>query len=165
MSDLSDFYETRYSPLYKLLRVTAYVVWFVNKLKRDSVSGLLPPPELQRAKLYWQLYIQHKHYSKKISDIKHEKKGDLQSQLNLQMDKSGLLRCHGRFSNSDLTQGAKKRKLLPKTEYFTRLVIEYHHQKNVTFRCFSDIGTNSPRVLDSSRTCSSEAAVEELSSV
>ena len=50
--DLSDFDETRYSSLYKLLRVTAYVVRFVNKLKkRDSAS--VTSPELQRAKLHW----------------------------------------------------------------------------------------------------------------
>ena len=34
-----------------------------------------------------------------------------------------------KISNSDLTQGAKEPKLLPKREYFTKLVVEYYHQK------------------------------------
>ena len=57
------------------------------------------------------------------------KKGNLQAQLSLQLDKNGLLRCHRRFSLSDLTQGAKEPKLLPKREYFTKLVVEHYHQK------------------------------------
>ena len=128
--DLSDIDERRHSSLYKLLRVTAWVMRFVDKLKkRDGASGLLTTQELQRAKLYWVLHIQHKHYLEVVSDIKRGKKGNLQAQLNLQIDKNGLLRCHGRISNSDLTQGANEPKLLPKKEYFSKLVVEYYHQK------------------------------------
>ena len=85
--------------------------------------------ELQRAKLLWELHIQQKHYADTIDKIKKGKKDNLQAQLNLQLDKNGLIRCHGRFSNSDLTQGAKEPKLLPKKEYFTKLVVEHYHQK------------------------------------
>ena len=53
-------------------------------------------------------------------------------------------------------------KLLPKREYFTKLVVEYCHQKIIAFRCLSDIGTNSSRVLDSSRACLDKTVVEAL---
>ena len=46
----------------------------------------------------------------------------LQTQLNLQLGMNGL---HGRFLISDPTQGAKEPKLLPKMEYFTKLVVKY----------------------------------------
>ena len=128
--DLSDIDERRHSSLYKLLRVTAWVSRFVNKLKkRDTISGPLNAQELQRAKLLWELHIQQKHYADTIDKIKKGKKDNLQAQLNLQLDKNGLIRCHGRFSNFDLTQGAKEPKLLPKKEYFTKLVVEHYHQK------------------------------------
>jgi len=102
--DLSDIDERRYSSLYKLLRVTAWVVQFIDKLKkRSTASGPLTTQELQRAKLYWELYIQRKHYSDMIKDIKNGRRGNLQAQLNVQIDKNGLLRCCGILSNSDLT--------------------------------------------------------------
>ena len=45
------------------------------------------------------------------------------------MDKNGLIRCHGRFANAELTQGAKSPKILPKKEYFTKLTVLHYHQK------------------------------------
>ena len=52
---------------------------------------------------------------------------DLKSQLNLQLNQSGLLRCQGRFENAELTQAAKCPKLIPKDSYFTRLVVKDMH--------------------------------------
>ena len=98
-------------------------------MKRERESGPLSALELQTAKLLWELYIQQKHYVNTIDKIKQGKKNNLQAQLNLKIDKNGIIRCHGRFSNSDLTQGAKEPKPLPKREYFTKLVVEYYHQK------------------------------------
>ena len=47
--DLSDIDERRYSSLYKLLRVTAWVVRFIDKLKkRSTASGPLTTQELQK---------------------------------------------------------------------------------------------------------------------
>lgn len=63
-----------------------------------------------------------KHYADTIDKIKQGKKDNLQAQLNLQLDKNGLIRCHGRLSNPEP-------KLLSKKECFTKLVVEYYHQK------------------------------------
>ena len=51
-----------------------------------------------------------------IKDIKNGRRGNLQAQLNVQIDNNGLLGCCGRLSNSDLTQGANEHKILPKKE-------------------------------------------------
>ena len=128
--NLSDIDEKRHSSLYKLLRVTAWVIRFINKLrKKDLITEPLSTHEIVRAKLYWELYIQQRHYRNIIDNINQGRKSNLQAQLNLQVDEKGLIRCHGRFSNSDLTQGAKEPKLLPKEEYFTKLVVEDYHKK------------------------------------
>ena len=128
--NLSDIDEKRHSSLYKLLRVTAWVIRFINKLrKKDLITEPLSTHEIVKAKLYWELYIQQRHYRNIIDNINQGRKSNLQAQLNLQVDEKGLIRCHGRFSNSDLTQGAKEPKLLPKEEYFTKLVVEDYHKK------------------------------------
>ena len=49
------------------------------------------------------------------------------SQLNLWLDWNGILRCHGRFENAELTQASKFPKLLPKDDHFTRLIMEDVH--------------------------------------
>ena len=54
---------------------------------------------------------------------------NLKQQLNLMIDDQGILKCKGRYQNSELTQGAKYPKLLPPKEYYTRLNIEEAHRK------------------------------------
>ena len=45
------------------------------------------------------------------------------------IDDHGILRCKGRYQNSELTHGAKYPKLLPPKEHYTRLHIEEAHRK------------------------------------
>ena len=84
---------------------------------------------MNNAKLLWDLHVQYKHYSDIIDKVKQKKGSNVKDQLNLQPDENGVLRCHGRFMNAELTQGAKYPKLLPKDDYYTRLVIEDHHRR------------------------------------
>ncbi|XP_065896199.1 uncharacterized protein [Dysidea avara] len=125
--NLSDINESRCSSLLKLVRVTAWVLRFVNNLrKRESYSGPLTVKELQKARLVWDLYIQYKYYP----DILRGSKNNLRNQLNLQQDDTGLLRCHGRYENAtSLNQAMKCPKLLPKDEHYTRLVVEDCHKR------------------------------------
>ena len=126
--DLSDIDETRYSSLLKLLRITAWILRFVNILKkREPFSGPLTAKELQESKLKWDLYIQYKSYPNILCG---SKINNLRNQLNLQRDDDGLLRCHGRYGNAtSLNQAAKCPKLLPKNEHYTKLVIEDCHER------------------------------------
>ena len=127
---LKDINENKYSSLLKLLRVTAWILRFVDRLrKRDHRMGPLSAKEVQVARLRWEKYIQLKSYSDVIDKVQQGRKNNTIHQLNLQLDSNGLLRCHGRFRNADLTQGAKFPKLLPKDEYFTQLVINDVHTK------------------------------------
>ena len=125
--DISDIDERRYSSLYKLLRVTAWMLRFINKLKKkDPMTGPLSTDEIQKAKWLWELHIQWKHYSETVKNLTKGKKDNLQTQLNLQLDKNGIIRYYGRFAHAELTQGAKSPKILPN---FTKLVVEYYHQR------------------------------------
>lgn len=55
---------------------------------------------------------------------------DLSRTLKLYKDKDGVLRCKGRFKNTDLTQNQKEPILLPKNSEFTHNIISELHQKN-----------------------------------
>ena len=124
---LSDIDGSRCSSLLKLLRVTAWILRFVNILKRESCSGPLTAMELQKARLLWDIYIQYKKYS---DILRGSKNNNLKNQLNLQQDTNGLLQCHGRFGNAtSLNQLTKFQKLQPKDEYCTKFVIENCHRR------------------------------------
>ena len=98
---------------------------FVSKLmKRDVVDGTLTAQENQVAKRLWDLYIQSKHYSDVIKDVTERKRNNLACQLNLQLDDNHLLRFHGRYDNANLNPETRYSKLLPKSKYFTNLVIK-----------------------------------------
>ena len=112
------------------MRVTAWVLRFTNKLrKKNPKTGPLSIDEIQKAKLLWELHIQRKHYYDTIKNLSKGKKDNLQRQLNLKLDENGIIRCYGRFANAEITQGAKSPKILPRKEYFTKLIVEYYHQR------------------------------------
>ena len=128
--NLSIIEIERFSSLQKLLRTTAWILRYVVKFKkRQTVTGLLTSQELKKAKLLWDQFTQQKCYSDTIKLMRDGKSSNMTDQLNLMIDEQGLLRCQGRYQNTELTQGAKCPKLLPSKEPYTRLVIEYIHCK------------------------------------
>ena len=61
--------------------------------------------------------------------IRRNKVNCLQKQLGLGIDEFGILRCHGCFQNADMSGSAKYPKLLPQHEYYTRLLVQYVHER------------------------------------
>ena len=61
--------------------------------------------------------------------MKQGKKNNLAGQLNLQLDNQHLLRCHGRYDNTNLKWETRYPKLLLKEAYFTNLVIKDCHKR------------------------------------
>ena len=45
------------------------------------------------------------------------------------MDTNGLLRCHGRFENAEISEGARQPILLPKCSRYTELTIDMYNRK------------------------------------
>ncbi|XP_065886729.1 uncharacterized protein [Dysidea avara] len=125
-----DIDAERFSSLQKLLRTTAWILRYANRLLKKQInSGPLTAPEIKKAKELWDLHIQGKCFSDTIRMVKKGENCNLKQQLGLIIDEQGILRCKGRYQNSELTQGAKCPKFLPPKEYFTKLNIEEVHSK------------------------------------
>ena len=120
----------RFSSLTKLLRVTAWVTRFVNKVKKKSTStGPIQAAEMNAAEELWIRHIQSLHFSNLREAIDESKPNNLKVQLGVYIDERGLLRCRGRLGNSELDAEAKQPLLLPKNDQFTELLIDNLHKK------------------------------------
>ena len=137
---------SRFSFLNKLLRVTAYVLKFVLKLKKiilkkkeDSNNSkdknntretnyntkeIISSDEILQAKTMWIKTVQ-----KDVKSYKHF--NDLKKELNLFEDEKSLLRCGGRLGNADIPYNVEFPCILPKEHYFTKLVVLNSHNKEV----------------------------------
>ena len=110
----------RYSNLMKLLRVTAYVLRFINSLKKRQVDSqnskqVLCVGGIEAAEKVWIVHMQDKFQ-------KEPKFKNIKVQLGL-CKEDGLLVCKGRLGESDLDFRAKYPLFLPKGNPFTNLVI------------------------------------------
>ena len=120
-----------YSSFDKLLRATAKVMKFVNKMKRVNKTDL----ELYNdAKVYWIKHEQSKYFLEELnylnSDDKSAKVPSRVSNLNLFVDEHGLLKCRSRllkcsFFDDDILEPI----VLPQLSYLTGLVIRCFHEK------------------------------------
>lgn len=119
---------SRFSSVSKILRVTAYVIRFIGKLRGKMIERKsVTCEELQKAETLWMKYIQRKHYQTEFT--KSSKLTCLHKQLGNDVDSKGLLRCSGRLENSDLSEGAKYPLLLPSKDYITKLIIDKTHKE------------------------------------
>ena len=118
---------SKYSSIVRLLRVTAYVLRFVNNLKKlvqhlEPTVGSLTHDEINSAEM------------KLIKDIqypmtKHANYGKVKDSLNLFEDKENIIRCHGRIQESPLPCDTKFPILLPSDHSFTRLIVLQSHNQ------------------------------------
>ncbi len=110
----------RYSSLQKLLRVTAYCMRFIAKLKKiSSEKGMLTANELSDARKLWEIHVQSS------ITLNHDNKA--MKGLGLQLHQDGLLRCHGRLNNTELPEMTILPKILPRNSHYTQLVIRDTH--------------------------------------
>ena len=104
----------RFSDLTKLLRVTALVVKFVNKLKNtartksNSGSGIeiLTAPELTNAEELWIKAVQASSFDEEIKFLRDHRQNKTVpptyvSQFGLVLE-NGVVKCQGRMNNAEL---------------------------------------------------------------
>ncbi|XP_069139220.1 uncharacterized protein [Argopecten irradians] len=129
----------RFNSYQKLLRVTAYVIRFVDNLRKreDRNQGKLTAGELQRAANMWIRDIQHNIYSTELECLRSRTQHHLIRQLKLYIDPGNMLRCGGRINNAPIPTDAKFPLLLPGKHKFTHLLIQDTHQRN----CHAGTGT------------------------
>lgn len=100
---------------------------FQHKLLRAVFESLgnsyITIREIKLAALLWVYIIQHHYYKDVFMALKSNKRNCLQKQLGLQEDEYGILRCHGRYTNADISEEMKCPKLLPRRNFYTELVI------------------------------------------
>ena len=98
----------KFSIYRKLIRVTAYVIRFINlckaKLRTSRSLSCIKPltvPELQEAEKLWLLSCQSTSYHAEITSLKSKaKRTTLVKQLQLFLDQEGFIRCGGRIHNA-----------------------------------------------------------------
>ena len=124
---------SRYSTLTKLLRVTGYVLRFINNL-RDSTAkqtGTLSVTELNTAQFRWIFDCQQQQFPTEIQHLKlnlcNKKYPPLVRQLQLFLDDKGYLRCGGRIHNASVHNTTKLPYLLPSQHTLTTLIILVAH--------------------------------------
>ena len=128
--DICNVIEVRnFSRFNRLLRVTAYVLRFVNHLKggvrRQSGSKrvstkLVEAGEMNKAELVWLRSVQHRAFNDEICFLKQltRKKPLYVSQFGLYLDEDQLIRCKGRIGNSSLPPESKNPVFLPSKNEF-----------------------------------------------
>ena len=107
-----------YSNLDCLLRVTSYVLRFVNNLKSklkkcDALVGELQPEEVEYSLGLWCRQAQSTF--SEDSGFNRSK-----SELNVFADEQGLFRCTGRIQNAPTTYAAKHRIVIPRNHHLSK---------------------------------------------
>ena len=114
-----------YNSLRKLLRVTAYVLRFLNCVRKQrNPSPNLTSDEISQARKTWLVNLQSIHLFSELRQL--QKKGPATSRvrnLRLFVDNEGLLRSRGRTSSTSLPDVCDDPILLPPVESFEKLVI------------------------------------------
>ncbi|GBN71528.1 hypothetical protein AVEN_112953-1 [Araneus ventricosus] len=124
----------KFSCLRNLLRVTAWVVRFVNALKRKNAEkGPLTSDELTNAEMFWVRITQNDSYSNEITCLKNNKSLPRDSKLlclNPFLDSNGILRVTGRLGKSThLSTFEKHPIILPSKTKLTELLIWDSHKR------------------------------------
>ena len=113
----------RYSKFDKLLRVTAYVVRFINNaaIERENRSGPISTEQLREAEMMWIREIQLPLYE-------NSKMSWLKKNLGTFADEKGILRCKGRLKEADLGFDKCHPILIPKKGYIQTLLVAKSHE-------------------------------------
>lgn len=124
----------------KLLRVTAFVVEFVNKLKNrarnKSKSGsgieILNAVSLTKAEELWIKAVQACSFEQEIKFLRNHRQTKAApptyvSQFGLFLE-DGVVKCKGRVNNADLPGSSRNPILLPAKHDFARLIIKNAHK-------------------------------------
>jgi hypothetical protein len=117
----------RFSSLTKLLRVTALVLRFVRKLQKKNTTRYITCDEIKESENMWIRHIQRLYYKDVFDAISCGKQNNIQQQLGIYIDTYGILRCKGRLENADISESARCPILLPKYDWYTRLIVAKTH--------------------------------------
>ncbi|XP_049317714.1 uncharacterized protein LOC125780126 [Bactrocera dorsalis] len=135
--DDDDILE-RFSSYTRALRVIAYMIKFIERLKIKvkgepsvySQGDTLLHLDLQKARVALITYTQSRHFSSEMSLLRESKPINKRSSLlvlNPFLDTKGVLRANGRLANSSLTYNERHPIILPEQSQLATLLIRYIH--------------------------------------
>jgi hypothetical protein len=139
---VADFLDpAKFSSLYRLYRVTAYLLRFVHifciRFSETTYFSALDPPvsgpvigaEMRDARLFWTRYSQEQHYRTEIEALRSGEPVSPRSKLvgfDPFIDRDGLLRLGGRLVNSNAISDPHPIILPPEHPVTKLLVVQYH---------------------------------------
>ena len=122
-----------YSNLNHLFRVTAYVIRFVKKCKKQpsECGSNVIRSEMNYAELLWIKAVQGNSFAREIQYLKSPTFPCpvLVNQFGLFLDDQQVLRCKGRLNNSSLCLQSKIPAILPQRHRIVELLILWAHQR------------------------------------
>lgn len=125
---------SNYSSVTRLLRVTAHVLRFIRRLRRqvtNDVSGqLLNARDPKEAEILWIIEIQSTSFPevRRLLNSKERVNNQLICQLSLFCDKDNVIRCEGRLEHSTLSTEENNPILLASKHDFTTSIIKDGYQ-------------------------------------
>ncbi|XP_044755103.1 uncharacterized protein LOC123314055 [Coccinella septempunctata] len=125
---------TRFSRWLKLIRTTAWMLRFLQQVKKKSpIDGELTTSEVEIAEKLWIRCVQSEDFSEEFQSLKSSGMVESYSKLSKLspiLDHEDIIRVRSRiiYSN-DLTDDAKFPIILEPKNYFTKLLIRYYHNK------------------------------------
>ena len=126
---------SNFSDLQRLLKTTAWVLRFVNILRKSqaSKSSTLNVSEVIHAKNVWIREIQSQVYHNELANLQHKTASRLLlvRQLRLFLLDDNIIRCGGRIHNAPVPFSTKFSVLLPPNNHFTTLVINDAHERSL----------------------------------
>lgn len=123
----------KYSKLYKLQRICAYILRFINNIKNSStkLNGELTCSELNNSLILLAKASQREYFSKEIHSLETLNKLNSKSRvlsLNPFLDKHGVLRVGGRIDNASYCPYGKRHPILLDPKHtFTKRLFEQEH--------------------------------------
>ena len=125
---------SNYSSLSRLLRVTVYLLRFINNVRKPTTRnvGALTTEETNNALSLWIFDCQQTSFQQEYKQLKSKpaKRSSLVRQLRLFLDADGYICCGGRIHNAPLSELTRFPFLLPSKRPLTELVLNMIHVNN-----------------------------------
>ncbi|KAK6191879.1 hypothetical protein SNE40_003459 [Patella caerulea] len=118
----------RYGSKHRLLRLTALVIKFTQRLKESQTTKSINAQDMQHAEQLWLKTVQLHPFPPELEHLRdHGKSITYVKQFRLYLDQHGLIRCQSRIGDSNVCEHSKRPYLLPSKQYFTKLIIQDAH--------------------------------------
>ena len=112
----------RFSVFKRLLRITAWVMKFIEILKLRGEPSAINSLDINRDEVYWITIIQQ-------ALVKDERFDNWHRQFDLFKDEQGLWRCRGRLGKADIPENTRHPVLLYGKHYLTLLIVQECHER------------------------------------